>query len=258
MLTTGSQPMADVNFQPLNSVTTLLWNHTISPSVLNQARSNVTRYAFNQVLSNRSQVNWGIPRIEIEAFPFGRMDIGAPQSPNEPGVQAENTIAVNDTLNQVWGNKAFKYGGEIIKEQSNNNLIGGARPDIVFHYLWNLANDAPIFEGINADPNGNFSSSSAVGDVDLTLNQKSPARATTAISLAGNLNLNQQITQTSPTTASQPHQMSITVYDTAGQAHNLVMTFSQVFTGTPPASCHVLMACTWHQTCPLSSTAPRA
>ena len=150
---TGSQPMADVNFQPLNSVTTLLWNHTISPSVLNQARSNVTRYAFNQVLSNRSQVNWGIPRIEIEAFPFGRMDIGAPQSPNEPGVQAENTIAVNDTVNQVWGNKAFKYGGEIIKEQSNNNLIGGARPDIVFHYLWNLANDAPIFEGINADPN---------------------------------------------------------------------------------------------------------
>jgi flagellar hook protein FlgE len=93
-----------------------------------------------------------------------------------------------------------------------------------------------IVQGINADPNGNFSSSSAVGDIDLTLNQKSPARATTAISLAGNLNLNQQITQTSPTTASQPHQMSITVYDTAGQAHNLVMTFSQVFTGTPPAS----------------------
>src|SRR5262245_8899084 len=70
-----------------------------------------------------------------------------------------------------------------------------------------------IVQGINADPNGNFSSSSAVGDIDLTLNEKSPARATTSISMAGNLNLNQQITQTSPTTASQPHQMSITVYD---------------------------------------------
>jgi flagellar hook protein FlgE len=93
-----------------------------------------------------------------------------------------------------------------------------------------------IVQGINADPQGNFSSSSAVTDIDLTINRKSPARATTAISLAGNLNLNQQITQTSPTTASQPHQMSITVYDTAGQAHNLVMTFNQVFTGTPPAT----------------------
>jgi flagellar hook protein FlgE len=93
-----------------------------------------------------------------------------------------------------------------------------------------------IVQGINADPLGNFSSSSAVTDIDLTINQKSPARATTQLSLAGNLNLTQPITSTTPTTVSQPHQMSITVYDTAGQAHNLVMTFDQVFTGTPAAS----------------------
>ena len=91
-----------------------------------------------------------------------------------------------------------------------------------------------VVQGINADALGNFSSSSAVGDIDLTLNTKSPARATANLSLAGNLNLNQRITQTSPTTASEPHQMSITAYDTAGQAHNLVMTFKQVFAGTPP------------------------
>lgn len=53
--------------------------------------------------------------------------------------------------------------------------------------------------------------------------------------MAGNLNLNQRITQTSPTTVSEPHLMSITVFDTVGQAHNLVMEFNQVFTGTPPA-----------------------
>ncbi|MDX2056979.1 MAG: flagellar hook-basal body complex protein, partial [Gemmatimonadales bacterium] len=87
-------------------------------------------------------------------------------------------------------------------------------------------------QGINADPLGNFSSSSAVTDIDLTLNLKSPARATQNLSLAGNLNLNQRIIQTTPATISEPHQMSITVYDTAGQAHNLVMTFKQVFTGT--------------------------
>lgn len=91
-----------------------------------------------------------------------------------------------------------------------------------------------VVQGINADALGNFSSSSAVTDIDLTLNAKSPARATQNISLAGNLNLNQRIIQTSPAPLSEPHQMSITVYDTAGQAHNLVMTFKQVFTGTPP------------------------
>ncbi|HEV2492060.1 MAG TPA: TonB-dependent receptor [Terriglobia bacterium] len=149
---TGSQPMADVNLQPLNSVTTLLWNRIINPSLLNQARANVTRFAFNQVQSNAGQVNWGIPRIEVQGFPFGRMFIGAMQSPNEPGIQAENTIAFNDTLNQVHGNKTLKYGVDIIKEQSNNNLLGAARPDIVFQYLWNLPNDAPIFEAIQASP----------------------------------------------------------------------------------------------------------
>ena len=93
-----------------------------------------------------------------------------------------------------------------------------------------------VVQGINADALGNFSSSSAVTDIDLTLNFKSPARATTALSLAGNLNLNQRVTATSPAPVSEPHQMSITVYDTAGQAHNLVMTFKQVFAGGPPAA----------------------
>jgi flagellar hook protein FlgE len=92
-----------------------------------------------------------------------------------------------------------------------------------------------VVQGINADALGNFSSSSAVTDIDLTLNVKSPARATQKVSLAGNLNLNQRITATSPAPVSEPHQMSITVYDTAGQAHNVVMSFKQVFSGAPPA-----------------------
>ena len=91
-----------------------------------------------------------------------------------------------------------------------------------------------IVQGINADTLGNFSASSAVTDIDLTLNRKSPARPTQLVTLAGNLNLNQRITQTSPTTVSEPHLMSITVFDTVGQAHNLVMQFNQVFAGTPP------------------------
>jgi hypothetical protein len=150
-VSTGSAPMADVNLQPTNSVTTLLWNHIFSPTILNQARANFTRYAFNQVQTNQ-QVNWGIPRVEVQGFPFGRIYLGAGWSTSEPGIQAENTIAFGDTLNQVIGNKTFKYGVDIIKEQSNNNLLGGSRPDIVFQYLWDFANDAPIFEQIYTDP----------------------------------------------------------------------------------------------------------
>ena len=66
---TGSEPMADVNIQPLNSVTTVLWNHILSPTMLNQARANFTRYAFNQVTSNAAEVNWGIPASKCRGFP---------------------------------------------------------------------------------------------------------------------------------------------------------------------------------------------
>ena len=148
---TGSQPMADVNMAPLNSVTTLLWNRILSPTLLNQARANFTRFAFNQVQSN-AQVNWGIPRVEIQGFPFGRIEVGAQWSPNTPGIFAENTYEFNDTLSQAVGNKTFKYGVEVRKEQSNNNLLGGARPDVVFQYPWDFANSAPIFEEIFVDP----------------------------------------------------------------------------------------------------------
>ncbi len=148
---TGSEPMADINLKPTNSVNTLLWNHVFSPTLLNQARANFTRFAFNQVQSNPA-TNFGNPRIEVQGFPFGRIEIGPQWSPNTPGIQAENTFAFDDAMNQVVGNKTLKYGLDIIKEQSNNNLLGGARPDIVFQYLWNFANDAPIFEEIEADP----------------------------------------------------------------------------------------------------------
>jgi hypothetical protein len=147
----GARPIGDVIKSPLNSATTLMWNRVISASLLSQARMNVTRYAFNQLQSN-PDINWGMPRVEIQGFPFGRIYFGPPRDEATPGIFAENTIAFSETLNHMIGNKGLKYGVEIRKEQDNNNLLGGARPDFVFQGPWNLANDAPIFETINADP----------------------------------------------------------------------------------------------------------
>ena len=38
------------------------------------------------------------------------------------------------------------------REQDNNNLVGGARPDYVFQGLWDMANGAPIFEQVDVNP----------------------------------------------------------------------------------------------------------
>ena len=147
-----SRPMADLNNKPFNSAYALTYTRVFTPTLLNEARFNTTRFAWNQMATS-SNVNWGIPRLEVEALPFDRIRFGAPQSETTPAIFAQNTFEFRDTLSKVWGRHALKAGAEIRKEQNNNNLAGGGRPLYSFQGLFNLANDTPVFEQINADPN---------------------------------------------------------------------------------------------------------
>lgn len=147
-----SRPMEDLSKKPLNSAATLTYNRVLSPTMLNEARFNFTRFSFNQVAAS-TNVNWGIPRIEVEGLPFDRIRFGANRDESTPGIFAQNTFEFRDSLSKVKGNHAMKYGVEVRKEQDNNNLVGGARPLYSFAGLFNLANDTPVFEAINADPN---------------------------------------------------------------------------------------------------------
>lgn len=149
---TGSRPMADVNFSPLNTAITATYNRTLSPTMLNEARANFTRFAANQVSSNGGIVNWGIPRLEVQGYPFNRVDFGAAQSEATPGIFAQNTYEFRDILSKVLGNHGLKFGVEARREQDNNSFVGASRPDFVFQGLWNLANSTPIFEGVAANP----------------------------------------------------------------------------------------------------------
>ncbi|MDQ3684262.1 MAG: TonB-dependent receptor [Acidobacteriota bacterium] len=147
----ASRPLADVRTQPLNSAVTLTFNRVISETIVNEARFNFTRFNFDQ-LASASETNYGIPRVEVEGLPFDRIRFGAEQGEASPAVFAQNTFEFRDTINVVLGNHALRIGGEIRREQDNNNLVGGARPIYTFSGLFNLANDTPIFEGVNTDP----------------------------------------------------------------------------------------------------------
>ena len=146
-----SRPMEDLAFSPLNSAFTVTWIRSISATMLNEARANFTRFAFNQVAGDPN-VDFGIPRIEVESYPFDRVRFGANRTETTPAKFAQNTFEVRDTLTKVFGSHVVKFGAQIRKEQDNDSLVGGARPDYSFSGLWNLANGTPIFEAINADP----------------------------------------------------------------------------------------------------------
>src|SRR6266550_722909 len=146
-----SRPMGDVRTEPKNLFGMITYTRTLSATMLNEARFNVTRFSFNE-LQSASDTNFGLPRIEIETLPFDRIRWGAPWSETTPGIFAENTYEFKDTLRTATGNHSRSFGGEFRKEQDNNDLIGGARPLYTFAGLFNFANGTPLFYQIDADP----------------------------------------------------------------------------------------------------------
>ncbi len=93
-----------------------------------------------------------------------------------------------------------------------------------------------VVQGINADSTGNFSTAAAIGDVQLRLGDKSPAQATSAITLSGNLDANAAV--------GAVHSMGITVYDQTGTPQNLQVAFTNqgggVWNWTPSAGTTVV------------------
>ncbi|MCM3904139.1 MAG: TonB-dependent receptor [Pyrinomonadaceae bacterium] len=150
-----SRPMADLPFKPFNSSGTILYSRVLSPTTLNEARFNATRFSLDQQ-SDAGTTNFGIPRIEVEGLPFDRIRFGADRSENTPGILAQNIFEFSDTLSKVVGNHALKFGAVFRNEQDNSDGSGGSRPIYSFSGLFNLANDTPIFEAINADPRTGF------------------------------------------------------------------------------------------------------
>jgi hypothetical protein len=146
-----SRPMGDIRTEPTNAFGTATWTRTLTNSMVNEARVNATRFAFNEIESS-SDTNFGIPRIEIENMPGDRLRFGAPWAETTPAIFAENTFEFRDTLRWVRGSQAWSFGVEVRKEQDNNDLSGGSRPLYTFAGLFNFANDAPLFYQINADP----------------------------------------------------------------------------------------------------------
>jgi len=148
------RPSADFGTKDFSPSGFLSWIRTINSTMLNEARLNFTRYAYNGITSN-PQVNFAIPRIEVQGLPLPagqRIRYGAPQGDTSPGILAQNTYAFRDVFSKLMGNKALKFGFEYTHEQDNDALIGGARPDQVFQGFWNFANGTPIFEQIEVNP----------------------------------------------------------------------------------------------------------
>ena len=148
----SARPNQDLTFQPRNRYGAILWNHTFTPTLLNEFRFNATRFFTDQYDSNQKAF-WGIPELQIEQIPGNRIQWGQTQGTNAPLMAAQNQFEIRDTVSKLWGRHGIKFGGSFADNQDNNDYeFGSQRPIFVYHELWNFFNGAPIYEGIDADP----------------------------------------------------------------------------------------------------------
>ncbi len=152
------RPAYDFTSARRNTVGTLLWTRTLSSSMVNEARFNVTRWFFDEIASN-PDIGWGIPKGIVCYNPgcraWGGQDVG-------PGVFYQTSYNFRDTLSKVVGAHSLKFGGDFIAEQNNDTAPWAGRPTYWFGNPWSFANDAPHEQKAFFDPKtGSFTNLAA-------------------------------------------------------------------------------------------------
>ena len=136
----------------INDAFSVIWNHTFSSTLLNQARGNAAGWRYNELASN-SQEPFGLPQANIAAIGSAQVQFfGAPG----PGQYNQWTYSYNDVLTKIAGRHSIKMGGEFTRLSYLNENLGGARPGFTFENLWDFANDAPYQES------GTFASTTGI------------------------------------------------------------------------------------------------
>jgi len=142
-------PVRTANFwhhSQVNDAFSVIWNHTFSPTLLNQARANAAGWRWNEISTN-PQAAFGLPQANLDSIGTIANDNGF-QYFGAPGPSDLNqwTYSYNDVLTKILGRHSIKVGGELTRLYYLNNPVYAARPQFFFNNLWDFANDAPYKE----------------------------------------------------------------------------------------------------------------
>jgi Carboxypeptidase regulatory-like domain len=127
----------------INEALAVIWNHTFSPTWLNEARANAAGWRWNEVADN-PQAPVGLPTDNISYFGSGG---NINQFGSNLGSDLNQwTYTYKDLVTKVEGNHTIKFGAEFTQLHYLNYPIYSYRPSFNFYNIWNFLNDAPYFE----------------------------------------------------------------------------------------------------------------
>ena len=141
----------------VNEAETALWDHTFSPSLLNELRVNAAGWRWNELKDN-PQIPLGLPQTGAIGDPAASNDIGTVC----PGCNAlggpagsifdQWTYNLKDVVTKVHGSHTMKFGGEVTKLHFVQDAPWSARPNFYFNNYWDFLNDAPYLESGTFNP----------------------------------------------------------------------------------------------------------
>jgi hypothetical protein len=137
------------NHSAMNEAETALWNHTFSPTLLNEVRVNAAGWRWNELQTN-TRAPWGLVNLNIDT-------IGT-AGPQGYGVGSNShfgqwTYNFKDVATKVYHSHTLKFGADITRIAFLDSAPWNARPSYNFRNMWDFLNDAPYKEnGAAFDP----------------------------------------------------------------------------------------------------------
>ncbi len=141
------------NHNQVNDAYTAIWDHTFSPTLLNEARANLAGFRWNEVASN-PQAPFGLPISAVDVLgtePIGPIT-GNNFGPPGPSNLNQHTYGYGDTVTKVLSRQNLRFGGDATRLYYLNNPTYNARPQFQFRNLWDFLNDAPYQESGSFSP----------------------------------------------------------------------------------------------------------
>ena len=127
----------------INEALAGIWNHTFTPSLLNEARANAAGWRWNEVASN-PQTPVGLPQDGISFFaPSASVNQFGPSVGSDLN---QWTFTYKDVATKVAGNHNVKFGAEFTMLHYLNYPIYSYAPGFNFYDIWDFLNDAPFQE----------------------------------------------------------------------------------------------------------------
>ncbi len=152
----GARAYNAFNHTQINEALSGIWNHTFSPTFLNEARANAAGWRWNEISSNPQQPV-GLPQDNIALFGSGSGATINQFGTSLGSILNQWTFTYKDVATKVLGRNTVKFGAEFTQLHYLANPIG--RPNYTFYNVWDFLNDAPkeetgTFDSLTGLPGG--------------------------------------------------------------------------------------------------------